>query len=912
MEALFLKLVNMSITASWLVLAILSVRLLFQKTPKWILCLLWGLVAFRLICPFSIESSLSLIPDTAPVFQDMVYTSEIAEPAREDIPDLEGKIIAEPHPPAARGESLNSDGNVIPEKTHAVTSYPEEPPARTWISFLSKIWIAGICGMLIYIAASYRLLKRKVATAIPVKKGIKQSEYVDSPFVLGILRPVIYLPFGMDEGDMAYVIAHEKAHICRKDHWWKPLGFLLLSIYWFNPVLWAAYVLLCRDIEAACDEKVIRDMDQDDRRAYSTALLNYSVHRRRIATCPLAFGEIGIKERVKWVMNYKKPAFWIILVALIVCVIIAVCFLTNPVSALPTIDSVSTWFDMYSQNFDEQNPKSTQIDLPGLEGASLLYENSENEIQLVTADGSEPIIRSDLLIRNVFLTDLNGDGVSEVCATVQAACGMLVQVYDPIAGKLFELPGGEGWYYVLSQKADRLCVLKYEDSITVTEYAQVALTSDGLELRKIDAALKALTERVLCVDIWAGKMVCLSSDEKLHKILNLLRDLKNNVQPASAEELVAVREDDFYIQTIVVTYALGQTTISFSENFDYVWEYGADAGYRVNHPEPLRQFVGSVTNGVREQDVSGQPFAGADAPWDWCAGINTDAVESAQIHVCLNTYSYGNTSGSSATNGWISYDTLEDLIRILNQIPKDAFTPDKTLFRESYHGFFVNQHVENSSLSVIDGVNDIAVAIHCENGKVTMLLTGEMENVRENNHTYLAPTQVWAVEDPALTEFMDAAARNPPVIHYSVGAEYEWQPPITIEKDHFVLKLRLFEGWEYEYVTNPTDSGIRCRPEGTTDGWIYFSYWPEEYTPVEKDRYISEGRYGDWMTYTSYAAEDVNDSGGLSFYGAAWSYKRYDLDQGDYVIINDGADAWFAEYKDRIQDILTLSTITVE
>ena len=272
MEAIFLKLVNMSITASWLVLAIIAVRLIFKKAPKWILCLLWGLVAFRLICPFSIESSLSLIPDSEPLSQETIYSPETARQAHGDILDSEGNVLVS-RIPAARGEILDAEGNVIVEKPLTV---PDAKPALRWTSVLSKIWMVGVIVMLSYSIVSYQLLKRKVATAIPLKRGIKQSEYVDSPFVLGIVRPVIYLPFDMAEADCAYVIAHEKAHIRRRDHWWKPFGFLLLSIYWFNPVLWVAYILLCRDIEAACDEKVIRDMDKDSRRAYSTALLNCS------------------------------------------------------------------------------------------------------------------------------------------------------------------------------------------------------------------------------------------------------------------------------------------------------------------------------------------------------------------------------------------------------------------------------------------------------------------------------------------------------------------------------------------------------------------------------------------------------------------------------------------------------------
>ena len=278
----------------------------------------------------------------------------------------------------------------------------------------------------------------------------------------------------------------------------------------------------------------------------------------------------------------------------------------------------------------------------------------------------------------------------------------------------------------------------------------------------------------------------------------------------------------------------------------------------------------------------------------------------------MSIYNDGNRSGSTSTNGWISFDTLESLVDILNDIPKDAFAPDKTISRESYRSFFINQQVPNSAVSVIDGVNNIAVAINYQDGKVTMLLTDDMEKVRDNMPTYLEPTQLWLVEDQTLTDFMASIAENPPIINYSVGAEYEWQTPLDFQAEGFSLELRLPEGWEYEYVENTTDSGIRCRPDGITDGWIYFSYWPGEYKPVEKDRYIVEGFYFDWATYTSYADKDVRIPGGMSTYGKIWSYERYDLETGDYAIINDGADSWFVEYKDLIQAIRTLSNITVE
>ena len=312
METLFLKLANLSITASWLILAVLLIRLVFRKAPKWVFCILWGLVALRLICPISIESALSLIPSAEPLPQDILYTAvPRIQSGVEVIDDFVNPVLADSMSPAL-GASAN--------------------PSQIWSFVLSRIWAAGTVVMLLYALISYLLLRRRVATATLFSENIKQSESVASPFVLGFFRPVIYLPYSIADTDINYVIAHEKAHIRRKDHWWKPVGFILLAVYWFNPLLWAAYVLLCRDIEAACDEKVIREMEKEDRRAYSTALLHCSVRHRGIAACPLAFGETGVKGRIKDVMNYKKPAFWILVLAVAVCVAVAVCFLTVPVT----------------------------------------------------------------------------------------------------------------------------------------------------------------------------------------------------------------------------------------------------------------------------------------------------------------------------------------------------------------------------------------------------------------------------------------------------------------------------------------------------------------------------------------------------------------------------------------------------
>lgn len=311
MSELFLKIVNMSISASWIVVAVLALRFCLKKAPKWVNALLWGIVAVRMVFPFSIESVLSLMPSaetiSPTIMMEQTPSVQTGVPVLNHVinPVISGSLTPAP------GASAN--------------------PLQIWIPVLAWIWLFGIAALFLYSAVSYWCLRRKVCEAVILRDNIYQSENVCSPFVLGIIRPKIYLPYHMDSREMGHVIAHEQTHICRRDHWWKPLGFLLLTIHWFNPLMWLSYVLLCRDIELACDEKVIREMSNEQRADYTQALVACSVDRRLIAACPLAFGEIGVKERVKSVMNYKKPAFWIVLVSVIVCAVIAVCFLTNPI-----------------------------------------------------------------------------------------------------------------------------------------------------------------------------------------------------------------------------------------------------------------------------------------------------------------------------------------------------------------------------------------------------------------------------------------------------------------------------------------------------------------------------------------------------------------------------------------------------
>ena len=311
MSGIFLKLLNLSISASWLVLVVLALRLVLKRAPKWVNVLLWGMVALRLMLPFSIESALSLIPSAETVSPEVVQF--------------------DPAPTITSGvEFIDNAVNPSLSESFAAAPLASVNPLYVWTYLAGWVWLIGLAAMLLYALVSYLRLRRCVRASIPLRENIYVCDEVPSPFILGIVHPRIYLPSALDEAQRGSVLSHERAHLARRDHWWKPLGFALLAVYWFNPLLWLAYTLLCRDIELACDERVLRGMDAGQVKAYSSALLACSVPRRMIAACPLAFGEVGVGARVKNALRYKKPAFWVIAASVIVCIVVAVCFLTNP------------------------------------------------------------------------------------------------------------------------------------------------------------------------------------------------------------------------------------------------------------------------------------------------------------------------------------------------------------------------------------------------------------------------------------------------------------------------------------------------------------------------------------------------------------------------------------------------------
>ncbi|MBQ9859972.1 MAG: hypothetical protein IJO76_04770 [Clostridia bacterium] len=344
MENVFLWVLNTSLSACWVVLAVLLARLLMKKAPKWLGSVLWALVALRLLCPISIESMLSLVPSSQPIPSDTAFSdTPLVDTGLPPVDAVVNPILSETLTPSV-GDSVN--------------------PSQVLLFAAAVLWVAGMLVMGVYTLVTTLRLRRQVRESVSLRDNIRLCDNLSTPFILGVFRPRIYLPSHLTEEQMEYVIAHEQAHLRRRDHWWKPLGYLLLAVHWFNPLLWVAYILLCRDIESACDERVVRDMEREERLLYSETLLACSMPRRLVTACPLAFGENGVKQRIKAVLYYKKPALWILIAGVVTIAVVAVCFLTNPpadepTDAPPVSDTTTTTTEPTTTTTTTEKPTTT-------------------------------------------------------------------------------------------------------------------------------------------------------------------------------------------------------------------------------------------------------------------------------------------------------------------------------------------------------------------------------------------------------------------------------------------------------------------------------------------------------------------------------------------------------------------------
>lgn len=306
MTNIFISLVDKSINAGWLILAVIVVRFLLKDAPKFVRCILWCLVGIRLLIPFSIESTFSLVPSRNVMPPETVYSVS-----------------------TENGSEMWWDESGITENYIPIVDKRMNPLPIAW-SVGTYIWIVGMIFLGCYTIITYVRLKRRMRDAVRLQGNIFQSEKVKTPFVMGVVKLVIYIPYHLTEAERECVIAHERAHIKRGDHFWKPIAFAVLTLYWFQPLVWLAYVLFCKDIELACDEKVLREIGLHNKRVYSQTLLDCSVTNHTIAACPIAFGETGVKMRIKNIVNYKKPTLWILLLSFTAVAVVTVCFMTSP------------------------------------------------------------------------------------------------------------------------------------------------------------------------------------------------------------------------------------------------------------------------------------------------------------------------------------------------------------------------------------------------------------------------------------------------------------------------------------------------------------------------------------------------------------------------------------------------------
>lgn len=1012
MEALFLKILSLSLGATYVAAAVIALRFLLKRTPRWIVCAMWGLVAIRLLCPFTLESAVSLAPspDFRPV--PLISANQPEAPAQTPRPSAAQRASA------GAVQAPTESSAQVPASAPAETPEESQTPTQSRITLFAGVWLLGVAGMLGYLIFSTLRLRRQVGVSIPMAENVRCSESVDTPFVLGLFRPTIYLPASVSPEDVPYVLAHERTHIRRRDHWWKPLGFVLLSVYWFNPVLWLAYVLLCRDIEAACDERVIRDMAAEGRRAYSTALLHCSMSRDTIAACPLAFGETGVKERIRAVASYKKPAFWTILAGIVLGIVIGACFLTSPEtagikpkditpqgmtlqcrrasrleitdcrleyqdgtqwktvarlgspmepdSASPVEPDISFtaedrgWQADWSVNYGMLLPGTYRLSLTCTDldtGESLDYPvefnqkssgvylwRNTDDLAVDTPREDTDILRvpgrgtfwltvdekngewglwNDLTgeslflgdVRSVAFADQNGDGVCEVYgvanfwgegdAKIRDVC-----CYDLATKRKYALQGNDADFNTLLVRDNRLYLMQqwYPENVQygVSQCYRLALTDNGLETQKLDRAGQAMTTQLVEMGTCARRVITMNS-QQMAEMGNLLRNLKGHVQPASPEALTQALENPMSVNAVKLSYTLGYRVLNFSRDYSLIWEDGSESAYVIADPEPLRTFLTQLTDGVRNRETSGTPFAGGEDAWKWMSGVTVDAISSARAEVCLEYTRTDFSAHSSSTSGTLNRQTLARLLAILNEIPQDALSAGKPIRDDSFRNAVESNDEEGCGISLLDGVNGLAVGIHWTKDETFILLTSETEqySARRLEAATMENAWQWRIQDEKLDAFLEGFWKEPPVIFYTVGAEYDWQTPVKFRYEDFSLNLNLIEGWVYEEVPfNGESAGVRCRPGDERAGWLYFSYWPEGYAPVETDRYISEGYGRGTPVYTSYPASAETEG----TRDAIWSYYRHrSLGHGDYVVINQGADGWFRAYSDQILDTTTLA-----
>lgn len=840
---MFEQLLNMSISASWVVLAVIALRLVLKKAPKAIHCAMWILVAIRLLLPITVESNFSLMEPE----KTQTATSKMLD-------DYVGSTHTYWYFTSEYDMAL--DAGMVPIRAEDGGSYvitgtsPFTKPTQLG-DVMETIWFFGVVSMGLYALVSYLAVRRKVQVCIKLDKTIFLCDRIDTPFILGILRPQIYLPSELDPTTAGHVLAHEQAHLERRDHWWKPLGFMLLSVYWFNPVLWLAYILLCRDIEQACDEKVVKKLDIAGRKAYSIALLQCSVSRKLIAACPLAFGEAGVKGRIKSVLHYKKPAFWIILVAVIASLAAAVCLLTDPKDGGPTPYNVTSdlWiYDAESADvtvWDHDGSHETYLSQVQIQELCERIHDLEPD-EFIRNKPSMPLLYVDLDCKD-FDINLYWDGEYayfsfDAVTDKRITSGRrsvkneeLNAVLTQIVQMEYRLAEGN---YVPVNVASLYGVTP--DLLSLIENRRYEVTGDGLTVSDLESG-----DAITYVFDWSWEG---------HKEAkeNLAAFITVSTSPNFLE--IDLRMDD--------------NTLKYQHLFDNT--------HLVLQDERL--FLIEGKNNRQEGVADWTVYCLAEySPYTLPPATYTELFENAD-HYIQNSQVY--IRSGDRRPGWFSLteEELQTLRTILTQMPEDAIQPGGEI-KDCYVALQI-------SCWLTDELRCNGSFWYCD-GEIGLYWSSYKTNGIEH----------YQINDAALAEFLSGLMQPERIESYEISADTEINSAgeyqyVSYTHEDVAISLLKIIGWEYEivpYVDDHTDFGIRCKPEWLDD-WLFFGYMHGELVPEGTFLYeakVDGGRLGDQWHYLF--ENPIEGETEWREWPEPWKLIYRHHNGGTYYIYNEGA-----------------------
>ena len=843
MESVFLKIANMSINATWLIAAVVLLRFLLSKAPKQLRCVLWGLVALRLILPFSIESIFSLLPSPQTLPDNILYT---AAPV------------------------IDSGIPIVDEAVNPILSASMSPqpmasanPTQIWSFIFSQLWILGMVVMASYAFFSWLHVRRKVSASISVSKDVRLCDYIDSPFILGLFRPVIYLPSGLSQPNVDYVMAHERSHLRRRDHWWKPAGFAILAVHWFNPAVWLGYILLCRDIELACDEKVIRELGKEEKQGYSNALLSCSIRKPYIAACPLAFGEVGVKQRIRSVLHYKKPGFWVLAVSVVACTIAGICFFTDPPTGEHTIEGTTIVYETDKDGYITFITHSEEDSIYTIECKEKYPTGAVERPYRLFPNGEIRDAQGNLLhIQHITVTGLRRETATRLSDHYQ---------YDPQTETFTLSPG--------SDSLDELTLCSFPDVPQDNNLAALA----GFGEEKISAI--SLASRI--------GIISLSSKESMEAFVEFLSGYQYDPVSLSDQAVAS----DYPQGGSLVAVAPGnrksqylEEYLCFSEDFSTVWIYNngeRSVPYRVLNPEGLAEYFTLKTTPVKNEKVSAEAFATPEEPHKWLQNVHAGAL--TEIYVSYR----GEIAGRMTAE---YYGQLEPILR---SIPENAlaFREGTVFFSESLYGNDI------LSLAFYDGANSMPVEIHW-GSKDLLLVT--YTNADTQPSTNSQDAMVWSIDSPELEQLMAQFCREDiTVTLFATRGDYIVYGPTQASFGNSLgaqlVTITIPQGWvtdRYHESSVSPETIFRLMPEVVDSGSITFQLYEKdtfavgglgcETKPVQVGLYPATGYYYDGSQQ--------------------WTYLHIPGRVCDLVIVNDAWD-WIGDYADQLTEILsTLNT----